>query len=114
MMDGSIASWVQVMTQVQATTDAYRAMGVTGGILQSDLNALTLAASDQVTAMTKVNQAWDTVIGITSGGQAALHHLPAGHPVRQPGVRADRRHRPDRDATRSLRRRLRRRRPGPA
>jgi hypothetical protein len=72
LLDKSKSAWLGIMQQVQATQAAYKAMGQTGGILGADMNALNIAASDQVTAMQKVNQAFDTVIGIISGGQTSF------------------------------------------
>ena len=72
MTSKSASSWAQVMAQVQATTVAYQDMGQTGGVLGADMNALDIAASEQATAMSKLNQAWDSTIGIVSGGQSAF------------------------------------------
>ena len=72
MLSTSAASWAQVMAQVQATTVAYQDMGQAGGILGADMNALDIASSEQATAMSKLNQAWDGTIGIISGGQNAF------------------------------------------
>jgi hypothetical protein len=72
MTSKSASSWAQVLAQVQATTVAYQDMGQTGGVLGADMNALDIAASEQATAMSKVNQAWDSTIGIVSGGQNAF------------------------------------------
>lgn len=66
------ADWPQILMQVQAVSLAYQAMGQRAGILGSDLNALSIAGSQQVSAMTKLNQAWDTVIGTLSGGQSGF------------------------------------------
>lgn len=41
----------------------YTAMGQKGGAVGADMNALTVIASDQVTSMDKLNQAWDKFIG---------------------------------------------------
>jgi hypothetical protein len=72
MTSKSASSWAQVMAQVQATTVAYQDMGQQGGILGADMNALDIASSEQATAMSKLNQAWDSTIGIVSGGQNSL------------------------------------------
>lgn len=72
MLDGSKTAWVQIEQAVNATIDAYRAMGQRSGILGADLNALNLAASDQVTQMGNLNTAWDKIIGIVSGGQSSF------------------------------------------
>lgn len=76
--------WPQILQQVQAVINAYTAMGQRNGVLGADLNALTIAGSDQVKAMTQLNTAWDTTFGIVSGGQTsfitfeqALQGLPA-------------------------------------
>jgi hypothetical protein len=72
MMDRSGKAWAQIITQVNGTIAAYRAMGQAGGVLGADMNAMDIASSDQVSAMAKLNQAWDTTIGIVSGGQRAF------------------------------------------
>lgn len=64
--------WAEILQQVQAVALAYEAMGQRSGALGADLNALTIAGSSQVSAMTKLNQAWSATIGIVSGGQGAF------------------------------------------
>ena len=64
--------WPLILQQVTAVSLAYQAMGQRAGILGSDLNALSIAGSQQMSAMTKLNQAWDTVIGTVSGGQSGF------------------------------------------
>lgn len=44
----------------------YDAMGQKGGAVGADLNALTVVASDQVSAMGKLNDAWDKFIGFVT------------------------------------------------
>ena len=44
----------------------YDAMGQKGGAIGADLNALTVVATDQVTAMGKLNDAWDKFIGFVT------------------------------------------------
>lgn len=72
MLTGGTEGWLMIAQQVSATDAAYRAMGQTQGILGADMNALNIAASAQVTQMTNVNKAFDTVIGIVSGGQGTF------------------------------------------
>jgi hypothetical protein len=72
MLSKSPAVWAQIAQQVLATEQAYQAMGQRAGVLGADLNALSIAGSDQVSAMSKLNTAWDTTIGIVSGGQGAF------------------------------------------
>jgi hypothetical protein len=72
MMDKSREGLAHLLQKVNAMVQAFSAMGQRAGVLGSDLNALTIAGSDQVTAMGKLNQAWDNVIGIVSGGQNAF------------------------------------------
>jgi hypothetical protein len=72
MMDKSPSTWAKIIVQVDATVAAYRAMGQAGGVLGADMNAMTIASSDQVSAMTNLNHAFDTTIGIVSGGQSAF------------------------------------------
>lgn len=70
MLDKS--KWPIIVQEVEATTAAYRAMGQEGGVLGADMNALNIAASDQVTNMGKLNKAWDSTIGIVTGGQSTF------------------------------------------
>jgi hypothetical protein len=72
MMDKSASAWARIIVQVNATVAAYRAMGQAGGVLGADMNAMTIASSGQVSAMTNLNHAFDTTIGIVSGGQSAF------------------------------------------
>jgi hypothetical protein len=57
----------EVRAQVQATADAMRAMGITGGRLGADEGALNKVTGDQWAAVTKLNQAWQTLIGTAQG-----------------------------------------------
>src|SRR5579871_314711 len=70
MLDKS--KWAQILQQVTAVSLAYQAMGQRSGVLGADLNALTIAGSGNVTAMSRLNQAWTSVIGIVAGGQSAF------------------------------------------
>jgi hypothetical protein len=64
--------WAQILLQVNAAYDALRGMSNGSGQFAANMNALTIAGSDQVTAMTNLNSAWDATIGIISGGQGAF------------------------------------------
>lgn len=72
MLDKSSEAWAQIQAQVAGLVAAYREMGQQGGTLGADMNALTIAGSNQVEAMGNLNKAWDTTIGIMSGGQNAF------------------------------------------
>ena len=72
MLDSSGKAWAQILVQVNATIDAYRAMSQQTGVLGADMNAMTIAGSEQVTAMANLNKSWDTTIGIVSSGQSAF------------------------------------------
>lgn len=72
MLNKSSTAWLQILQQVQGTEAAYRAMGQTGGVLGADMNAINITASDQVTQMTKLNQAWTQLMGIVSSGQTGF------------------------------------------
>jgi hypothetical protein len=72
MLDTNQNHWLQVLQQVGATQVAYQTMGQTMGMLGADMNALNIMASDQVTQMTKVNQALDGVHQIGQGGQSTF------------------------------------------
>lgn len=64
-----------IKQQVQATVDAYHAMGQQGGILGADMAVMNKLAGDQYTAMQQLNGAWDTYTGNLSklaGGQVAV------------------------------------------
>lgn len=62
----------QIVAQVMATAAAYRAMGQTGGMLGADMNVMNVLASEQYNAVSKLNQAWGTWIGIITGGMASV------------------------------------------
>lgn len=64
--------WAQIAQQVNAMVQGFQAMGQKAGVLGADMNALTISASSQVSSMSKLNQAWDTTIGIVSGGQGSF------------------------------------------
>lgn len=53
--------------QIQDMVTGYANMGQGSGQLASDLNALTVAGSDQIKAMGQLNDAYDTFIKITTG-----------------------------------------------
>ena len=72
MLDKSSGAWAQIQAQIGGLVAAYREMGQQGGTLGADMNALTIAGSDQVSAMSNLNKAWDNTIAITSGGQNAF------------------------------------------
>jgi len=72
MLDKNSEEWAQIQARVAGMVSAYREMGQQSGTLESDLNALTISGSSQVSAMSNLNKAWDTTIGIVSGGQNAF------------------------------------------
>jgi len=59
--------WAIAIQRIQGIVDGYAAMGQGAGQLASDLNALTVAGSEQIKAMGQLNDAFDTFIKITSG-----------------------------------------------
>jgi hypothetical protein len=64
---GNSKDWAIAVQQIQGLVDGYAAMGQGSGQLASDLNALTVAGSEQIKAMGQLNDAYDTFIKITSG-----------------------------------------------
>jgi len=72
--EGSHA-FAMIRQQMLATSLAYRAMGQTGGILGADMRVMNFLASDQYQAMSKLNKAWSTFLGLTTsliGGAAGI------------------------------------------
>jgi hypothetical protein len=55
-----------VIAQIAGTAAAYRAMGQTGGILGEDMAVLSRQASTQFTAMQKLDQSWESYLGLTT------------------------------------------------
>lgn len=59
--------WAVALQRIQGLVDGYASMGQGAGQLASDLNALTVAGSEQIKAMGQLNDAYDSFIKITSG-----------------------------------------------
>jgi hypothetical protein len=59
--------WAIAIQRIQGLVDGYASMGQGADQLASDLNALTVAGSEQIKAMGQLNDAYDTFIKITSG-----------------------------------------------
>lgn len=70
--------WQQVQQEVLATSLALQQMGQRGGKLGSDLAILDQQASDTYTAMTQLNQAWQTFMGLSTGAQTTFQGLEQG------------------------------------
>lgn len=62
-------AWDLIFQRVTATVQGYKLMGQTGGALGADMNAMNIVINDQYTAMQKLNQTWDTLMGVISGGE---------------------------------------------
>jgi hypothetical protein len=76
--DKNSEHWKQALIQVQATTDAFQAMGVQGGQLGNDLDVLGRTVTDQYQSVQKLNQAWGTFIGDVTGTQGAFDTVAQG------------------------------------
>ena len=72
MLDGSASAWAQIQEQVEATQLGYRAMGISGGVLGNDMQILTNQASDQYTAMQKLDKGIDAFVTNMTGSQTAF------------------------------------------
>lgn len=82
MLNKSSSAWAQVQAEVEAASRAYRAMGQTGGVLGADMSVLNTEADSQYQAMTNLNKAWSTFLGLSQqliGGEdaviAGMRHL---------------------------------------
>jgi hypothetical protein len=71
-------TWAEALIQVQATVDAYHAMGVAGGQLGNDEEALGYTLTAQYQAVQKLNTAWSTFIGDVTGSQASFDTFGQG------------------------------------
>lgn len=60
-------AWAVDLTMVQGLTNGYKIMGQQAGVIGSDMNALTVAQSQQVSAMNQLNQAYDSFTKTVSG-----------------------------------------------
>lgn len=59
-------TWEADLQQVKGLVDGYKAMGQGLSALQQDVSVQLVTTSAQVTAMGKLNQAWDTWIGLVA------------------------------------------------
>lgn len=71
-------TWAQVQEEVYATSIAYKQMGQVGPVLGADMAVLNYLAGDQYTNMTKLNQAWTTFIGLSTGMETGFNGLITG------------------------------------
>lgn len=62
VLHGSHQQWLAAIQQIASLVLGYKEMGQAGSLLANDVNAVTYATSDQLAAMGKLNQAWDTFI----------------------------------------------------
>lgn len=60
-------TWAQVQEDVLATSLAYKAAGQAGGRLGADMAVLTAESNPQLVAMEKLDSAWQTFIGLSTG-----------------------------------------------
>lgn len=63
MLNKQKSSLVLIETEIGGIIAGYKAMGQSTGMIGQDINAIAYAGSDQLAAMQKLNQAWDTYIG---------------------------------------------------
>jgi transglycosylase-like protein with SLT domain len=85
MLDKNSNQWEIIKARVQATYDSYQAMGQVAGQLGADIQVLNYLADDNVTAIQKLNQAWDQFTTMVVAGQTgldawliAIKQLPTG------------------------------------
>lgn len=67
MLTDNKEALAQIIAMVDATSNAYRAMGQTGGVLGADMSVLNGLASSQYAAMSNLNKAWATFLGLSTG-----------------------------------------------
>ena len=79
MMDKSAGTWALIRQEVQATYQAYQAMGNQAGILGNDLAVLNKQATDQYAAIQKLNSAWDTQTAAVTATQGSFDTAAQGY-----------------------------------
>lgn len=60
------------LQQIEGLADGYRALGQQGGMLGNDVEAVNLGLEIQSTQIDKLNQGWDTFIGLVTGGESTF------------------------------------------
>jgi hypothetical protein len=78
MLDQSAGAWALVKQEVAATYAAYAAMGNQAGVLGNDLAVLNKQATDQYTAIQKLNQGWDAQASAVAGTQSSFDTIAQG------------------------------------
>lgn len=78
VLDKNNANWQVALVQVEATTRAYKAMGVQAGQLGNDLDVLGRTETDQYQATQKLNQAWTAFIGDVTSTQGSFDTVAQG------------------------------------
>jgi hypothetical protein len=71
--------WAQALIQVDATAQAYKAMGIQSGALGNDLDVLGRTVTDQYQAVQKLNQGWDAFLTDLTGTQGSLDSVIQGY-----------------------------------
>ena len=79
ILDKSKSAWDIIKVQVEATTAAYKAMGVQAGQLGNDLDVLGRTETDQYTATQKLNQAWTSFISDVTSTQGSFDTVAQGY-----------------------------------
>lgn len=79
MLNANSNAWAIIQQQVAATSLAYKDMGITGGVLGNDMQVLAAQATNQYTAIQKLNGALDTWIGNVTKTQGSFDTLALGN-----------------------------------
>jgi SLT domain-containing protein/phage-related protein len=74
--------------QIQNLITGYQALGQQGTQLTQDINAVTIANSNQLSSVQKINQAWTTVIGNMTGVQTSFLNVESGIATLQTDLKA--------------------------
>ena len=76
--DTNAQHWAEALIQINATTQAYKLMGVQAGQLGNDLDVLGRTETEQYTATQKLNQGWQQFITDVTGTQSAFDTVDEG------------------------------------
>ena len=80
LLDTTSGALARIIAQIDGLVAGYKAMGQNSGQISGDMQVMAFVINDQYTNMQKLNQAWDTYLGlITSlaGGQVAVEQAIA-------------------------------------
>lgn len=72
ILHGSNADWQTAVHQISAMILGYKMMGQSGSAVANDVNAVTFSIEMQDSKVQTLNQAWQTYLGIVTGGESSF------------------------------------------